>query len=52
MDLANGEWMARLDDDDTWSTDHIEKLLKFAIDGDYEFVSGLYEEERFGKRKL
>jgi glycosyltransferase involved in cell wall biosynthesis len=50
MDLANGEWFARLDDDDTWSTDHIEKLLKLAIDGDYEFVSGLYEEERFGKR--
>ena len=50
MDLANGEWLARLDDDDTWSTDHIEKLLKLAIDGDYEFVSGLYEEERFGKR--
>ena len=50
MDLAHGKWFARLDDDDTWSSDHIEKLLKYAIDGDYEFVSALYEEERFGKR--
>ena len=52
MDLASGLWIARLDDDDTWTRDHIEKLLKFAIDGDYEFVSALYEEERFGKRKV
>ena len=52
MDLASGLWIARLDDDDTWSPDHIEKLLKFAIDKNYEFVSGLYEEERFGKRKI
>lgn len=52
MDLATGSWIARLDDDDTWSKDHVEKLLKFAIDGDFEFVSALYEEERFGKRMV
>ena len=52
MDLATGLWIARLDDDDTWSKDHIEKLLKFAIDGDFEFVSALYEAERFGERKV
>jgi glycosyltransferase involved in cell wall biosynthesis len=52
MDLATGLWITRLDDDDTWSKDHIEKLLTFAIDGDYEFVSALYEEERFGERKV
>jgi glycosyltransferase involved in cell wall biosynthesis len=52
MDLASGLWIARLDDDDTWTQDHIERLLKFAIDGDYEFVSALYMEERFGKRKV
>ena len=52
MDLATGSWITRLDDDDTWTKDHIEKLLTFAMDGDYEFVSGLYEEERFGKRKV
>ncbi|WP_162785539.1 glycosyltransferase family 2 protein [Polynucleobacter necessarius] len=52
MRLANGTWIARLDDDDTWTDDHIEKLLHFALKGDYEFVSGLYAEERFGVRKV
>lgn len=52
MDLATGLWIARLDDDDTWTNDHIEKLLKFAVDGNYEFVSALYMEERFGKQKI
>jgi len=52
MKLATGKWIARVDDDDTWTDDHIEKLLKFAIDGNYEFVSALYEEERFGVRKV
>lgn len=52
MELARGQWIARVDDDDTWSPDHIEKLLRFAQHGGYEFVSGLYEEERFGERKV
>jgi len=50
MDLAKGKWLARVDDDDTWTPDHIEKLLAFAQKGQYEFVSAQYEEERFGKR--
>jgi len=52
MELATGLWISRLDDDDTWSKDHVEKLLKFAIDGDFEFVSALHEAERFGVRKV
>ena len=52
MELARGQWIARVDDDDTWTPDHIEKLLSFAEQGDYEFVSGLYIEERYGKRKI
>lgn len=52
MRLAKGKWIARLDDDDTWSQDHIERLLKYAVDGNYEFVSALYAEERFGVRKV
>lgn len=52
MRLAKGRWIARLDDDDTWTNDHIEKLLSFAVNGNYEFVSGLYAEERFGVRKV
>jgi glycosyltransferase involved in cell wall biosynthesis len=52
MELARGQWIARVDDDDTWSPDHIEKLLRLAQQGQYEFVSALYEEERFGVRKV
>jgi len=52
MELARGEWIARIDDDDTWTSDHIEKLLQFARQGDYEFVSGCYMTERFGVQKI
>lgn len=52
MELARGQWIARVDDDDTWSLDHIEKLLRIAQEGRYEFVSGLYVAERFGERKV
>jgi glycosyltransferase involved in cell wall biosynthesis len=52
LDLARGEWLARVDDDDTWSPDHLESLLRFAQQGQWEFVSALYVEERFGVRKV
>ena len=52
MELARGKWITRVDDDDTWSPDHIEALLHFAQTGQYEFVSGLYVEERFGVKKV
>ena len=39
---ASGKWIARIDDDDTWTPDHIEKLLRFAQGGNYEFVSSAY----------
>lgn len=52
MELACGEWLARVDDDDTWSKDHIEVLLRYAQQQQHEFVSGLYVEERFGEQKI
>lgn len=52
MELARGQWLARVDDDDTWSKDHIEVLLRFAQQKQHEFVSGLYVEERFGEQKV
>lgn len=52
MELARGQWIARVDDDDTWSPDHIEQLLRLAQQGHYEFVSGMYVAERFGERKV
>jgi glycosyltransferase involved in cell wall biosynthesis len=51
MEMARGKWIARVDDDDTWSPDHIETLLHFAQKERYEFVSALYVEERFGVKK-
>jgi glycosyltransferase involved in cell wall biosynthesis len=52
MELARGLWLARVDDDDTWSPDHIEVLLRFAQQNQHEFVSGLFVEERFGEQKV
>ena len=45
-----GKWIARLDDDDIWTPDHLEVLLRFAQRGNYEFVSAVYIAERFGKK--
>lgn len=52
MELARGQWIARVDDDDTWTPDHIEVLLRFAQENQHEFVSALYVEERFGKQVI
>ena len=39
---VKGEFIARIDDDDVWTADHIEKLLKFALKENAEFVSSGY----------
>lgn len=39
LDACIGDWIATIDDDDAWNPDCLESLLKFAIAGDYEFVS-------------
>jgi glycosyltransferase involved in cell wall biosynthesis len=52
LKLCSGKWIARNDDDDVWSPDHLEVLLKFAQKGNYEFVYGAYEEERHNKKKV
>jgi len=52
MDLARGKWIAYFDDDDIMTPDHIEALLRFAQKGNYEFVAGLYEEERDGQKRV
>jgi glycosyltransferase involved in cell wall biosynthesis len=43
--LSSGEWIAPLDDDDEFSDDHIEILLKLAIKNDYEVIYGKVEME-------
>ena len=51
-DLCSGEWIAHLDDDDFWTTTHIENLLRFAQRWDYEMVYADYVEVRYGKEKV
>lgn len=50
LDLVKGDWIARIDDSVIWTPDHIESLLRFALKGDYEFVTGAVVEERFGSK--
>lgn len=49
---ARGKWVAWIGDDDIWTADHLEVLLRFAQDSDYEFVSGQNVEERYGERRV
>lgn len=37
---CRGEWIATNDDDDEWTENHLEVLMRFARIGGYEFVSG------------
>ena len=48
----NGDWISHIDDDDIWTEDHLEKLLNFALQNNYEFVSSAHIEIRNGKKIL
>ena len=50
--MIKGKWIARVDDDDTWEPDHIEVLLRFAQQGNYEFVSAQCVEEHHGVTRV
>jgi len=43
LSMVKGDWIARNDDDDIWTEDHLQKLLDFALKNDYEFVSSSYK---------
>ena len=50
---CRGDWIARIDDDDKWTPDHISRLLEFAKKWNYEFVSAQHTEVRdmdFGRQ--
>ncbi|MFA5903240.1 MAG: glycosyltransferase family A protein [Desulfobacula sp.] len=49
LGMIKGKWIARIDDDDIWTPDHLEALLSFAMTGNYEFVSGSSMTVRYGK---
>ena len=40
---ATGAWIARIDDDDEWLPDHLDKLVAFADKNALDFVSSSYE---------
>ncbi len=52
LEEVKGDWICRLDDDDTWTKDHLEVLLKFALEGEYDFVSAQYEAIRYGNKEI
>lgn len=52
LSMLKGKWIARIDDDDLWTSDHLEVLLRFAQKENYEFVSSSYIAERHGKREI
>ena len=39
---ASGDWMARIDDDDIWTSNHLEDLIKYAKHTQSDFVSSSY----------
>ena len=49
LHASRGAWLSRVDDDDEWTPDHVEKLLRFAQSGDYEFVSSAYVRSEPGR---
>ena len=51
LKISTGKWIARLDDDDIWTADHIEKLLNFCLDYNFEFASGYVETPDFEKKE-
>lgn len=50
--MVNGDWIARIDDDDVWVPDHLETMLRFAQEGNYEFVSGISKTIRHGEEVI
>lgn len=43
LDVATGDWIAPLDDDDEWTPDHLEVLLAAAQNGKADFAYGISE---------
>ena len=48
--LCKGEWLARIDDDQIWTKDHLETLLNFSNKNNLEFCSALHEGIVDGKK--
>jgi len=46
LEMCRGEWIAAADDDDEFTEDHIEALLRYALDNDLEMVYGKVKMEK------
>jgi len=46
VELARGEWIAPLDDDDEFGPDHVEVLLRECLQRDLDFAWGIAESEQ------
>ena len=46
LSMAKGDWIAHLDDDEIFTFDRIELMLKHAYDNGSEFVFGIHREQR------
>ena len=52
LSLARGKWLSWISDDDILLPNHFESLLRFAQNGNYEFVSASYTAEKNGKKLI
>lgn len=50
LEMTKGTYIARIDDDDLWTEDHLARLLNYLEFNHYEFVSAALETERYGKK--
>ena len=46
IELSSGNWIAPLDDDDEFSENHLEVILNYALEHDYEMAYGIVQMER------
>ena len=51
LEMVKGVWIARTDDDDIWTSDHLEKLLRAAQERNLEFISASYTRLVEGKEE-
>lgn len=49
---ATGDWIARIDDDDIWTSNHLEDLIKYAKHTHSDFVSSSYLLKKNGEEKI
>ena len=49
---AAGDWIARIDDDDIWTSNHLEDLIQYAKYTQSDFVSSSYLLKKNGEEKI